>query len=157
MWVIVFLKQHAIPCYHHLFPATKNIYISPETLFFPQLPLLSSLYIYIKKSYQWFMHLGVSVFVIHKMVSAYEIGKHIVFRSSLQILFRVLLLFIFYMYQSKYLTQSIFVLPSSSEIMDSCLFFSFVRFLAFSSSSARFVVRSLTLSSRSFLSWRRIK
>lgn len=128
-----------------------NIYIYLQKHFFP--PTTSPLlFIYIKKSYQWFMHLGVSVFVIHKMVSAYEIGKHIVFRSSLQILFRVLLLFIFYMYQSKYLTQSIFVLPSSSEIMDSCLFFSFVRFLAFSSSSARFVVRSLTLSSRSFLS-----
>lgn len=43
--------------------------------------------------------------------------------------------------------------PSSSEIMDSCLLFSFVRFLAFSSSSARLVVKSLTLSSRSFRSF----
>lgn len=37
--------------------------------------------------------------------------------------------------------------------MDSCLLFSFVRFLAFSSSSARLVVKSLTLSSRSFRSF----
>lgn len=45
-------------------------------------------------------------------------------------------------------------LPSSSEIIDSCLFLSLVRFFDFSSSSAKLVLISATRSSISFLSYK---
>lgn len=47
-------------------------------------------------------------------------------------------------------------LPSNSEIMDSCLFLSLVRFLDFSSSSARLALKSATLSSSNFRSYKNI-